>query len=201
MALRQIIHADNPRLREKSRKVRVFGPGLQTLIDDMIETMHENNGLGLAAPQVDVRERVVVIELPEQDDDQQSGQVFALVNPEIIRAEGEEEGEEGCLSIPGWWGEVKRATAVTVKAQDAKGKWMRIKGYDLLARALQHEIDHLDGVLFIDRVEGPEKLHRVEPKTDGAAEDEGGKITLSESGEPARDQPMEREAAETVMQS
>jgi peptide deformylase len=201
MALRQIIYADNPRLRQKSKKVRVFGPGLQTLIDDMLETMRENNGLGLAAPQVDVLERVVTIELPEHEDDPQSGKVFALVNPEIIRAEGEEEGEEGCLSIPGWWGEVNRATAVTVKAQDAKGKWIRIKGYDLLARALQHEIDHLDGVLFIDRVEGPDKLHRVEPKTDGAAEDEGGKITLSESGEPVQDQATMHEAAETVLQA
>ena len=195
MALRQIICADNPRLREKSKKARVFGPSLQTLIDDMIETMHENNGLGLAAPQVDVLERVVVIELPEHEDDPQGGQVFALVNPEIVRAEGEEEGEEGCLSIPGWWGEVKRATAVTVKAQDAKGKWIRIKGYDLLARALQHEIDHLDGILFIDRVEGPEKLHRVEPKPEGVADDEGAGSTADESAEPVH------EAAEAVTQS
>jgi peptide deformylase len=170
MAARQIIYADNPRLRERSKKVRVFGPSLQTLIDDMVQTLHEANGLGLAAPQVDVLERVVVIELPEDDEDPQGGKLFALVNPEIVRAEGEEEGEEGCLSIPGWWGEVKRATFVTVKAQDATGKWIRVKGYDLLARALQHEIDHLDGVLFIDRVESPEKIHRVEPKaeTEGA---------------------------------
>ena len=131
MAQRQIIYADNPRLREKSKKVRVFGPGLQTLIEDMVETMHEANGQGLAAPQVDVLERVIVIEIPEDEEDPQSGKLFALVNPEIVRAEGEEEGKEGCLSIPGWWGEVKRATFVTVKAQDAKGKWIRLKAYDL----------------------------------------------------------------------
>jgi peptide deformylase len=173
MALRQIIYADNPHLREKSKKVRVFGPGLQTLIDDMVETMHEANGQGLAAPQVDVLERVIVVELPEDEEDDQSGKLFALVNPEIVRAEGEEEGEEGCLSIPGWWGEVKRATFVTVKAQDAKGKWLRIKAYDMLARVLQHEIDHLDGILFIDRIEDPEKLHRVQPKSEAEGEAEG----------------------------
>jgi peptide deformylase len=170
MAIRQIIYAENPHLRQKSKKARVFGLGLQTLIDDMVETLHEANGLGLAAPQVDVLERVIVIELPEDEEDPQSGKLYALVNPEIVRAEGEEEGEEGCLSIPGWYGEVKRATSVTVKAQDAKGKWIRIKGYDLLARVLQHEIDHLDGILFIDRLESPDKLHRVERKAEGEAE-------------------------------
>ncbi len=178
MAQRQIIYADNPHLREKSKKVRTFGPGLQTLIEDMVETMHEANGQGLAAPQVDVLERVIVIELPKDEEDAQSGKLFALVNPEIVRAEGKEEGEEGCLSIPGWWGEVNRATFVTVKAQDMKGKWIRIKAYDLLARVLQHEIDHLDGVLFIDRIEDPDKLHRVQPKSE-----EEGEVSEAESAE------------------
>ena len=136
MAARQIIYAEDPHLRQKSKKVRVFGPSLQNLIDDMLETLHEANGLGLAAPQVDTLERVIVVELPEDEEDPQSGRVFALVNPEIIRAEGEEEGEEGCLSIPGWYGDVKRAVFVTVKAQDSKGKWIRVKGRGLLARVL-----------------------------------------------------------------
>ena len=167
MAIRPIIHADNPRLREKSKKVRIFGESLQGLVNDMLETMHEANGLGLAAPQVDAHERVVVIKLPEDEEDRHSGKTYVLVNPEIARQEGEEEGDEGCLSVPGWYGEVNRATSVTVKAQDAKGKPYRLKAHDLLARALQHEIDHLDGVLFIDRVDSPEKLHRVERKAEG----------------------------------
>jgi peptide deformylase len=189
MGLRQIIYADNPHLREKSKKVRVFGPGLQTMIDDMVETMHEANGQGLAAPQIDVLERVIIVELPEDEEDHQSGKLFALVNPEIVRAEGEEEGEEGCLSIPGWWGEVNRATFVTVKAQDAKGKWIRVKAYDMLARVLQHEIDHLDGILFIDRIDDPEKLHRVEPKLEADADGIETESTTAELDEMAVREP------------
>lgn len=164
MAIRSIIYADNPRLREKSKKVKIFGPALQRLVDDMLETMDEAHGLGLAAPQVDVRQRVVVIRLPEDEEDPQSGQTYALVNPEIVRSSGEEEGEEGCLSIPGWYGLVRRAAAVVVKAQDVKGKSFRLKGHGMLARALQHEIDHLDGVLFIDRVDSPDKLWQAAPE-------------------------------------
>lgn len=179
MALRPIIYADNPRLRQKSKKVKNFGPALQTLVNDMLETMHEANGLGLAAPQVNVLERVIVIELPEDEEDDQSGKVFAVVNPEIVRAEGMEEGEEGCLSIPGWWGEVKRATLVTVKGQDVKGKPVRIKAEGMLARAFQHEIDHLDGILFIDRAEGPEKLHRSERREDAEESEPSEGVTIN----------------------
>jgi peptide deformylase len=172
MALRSIIYADNPHLRERSKKIKTFGPALERLVKDMVETLHEANGLGLAAPQIDVLERVIVIEMPKDEEDPQSGKLFAIVNPEIVRAEGEEEGEEGCLSIPGWWGLVKRAEYVTVKGQDVKGKATRIKADGLLARVFQHEIDHLEGILFIDRVESPDKLHRVEPKEpDGEAEE------------------------------
>ena len=193
MAVRQIIYADNPHLRQKSKKVRVFGPGLQSLLADMVETLHEANGLGLAAPQLDILERVIVVELPEDEEDPQSGRVFTLVNPEIIRAEGEEEGEEGCLSIPGWYGEVKRATFVTVKAQDPNGKWIRVKGRDLLARVLQHEIDHLDGILFIDRLESPDKLHRVERKAEGEAQTD--ESAEAETPEPTTAESILSEAA------
>lgn len=164
MAVREIIYPENPHLREKSKRVKNFGPAIETLLADMLETMHAANGMGLAAPQIDVLERVIVLELPKDEEDPQSGKVYKLVNPEIVKADGLEEGEEGCLSIPGWYGEVDRATFVLVKAQDSKGKPVRIKAYDLLARVLQHEIDHLDGILFIDRVTGPDKLHKVEPK-------------------------------------
>ncbi len=162
MAVRQIIYVDNPRLRLKSKKVKTFGPALEALARDMLETMEAANGLGLAAPQIDVHQRVVVIKLPEDEEDPQSGRTYIMVNPEIVKALGEEEDQEGCLSVPGWWGLVKRATTVTVKAQDLKGKAFRLKAHGLLARAVQHEIDHLNGVLFIDRVEGPDKLFKVE---------------------------------------
>ena len=161
MAVRPIILANDPILREKSKKVKDFGAALQALIDDMIETMQFANGAGLAAPQIGVLERVIVIQLPEDEEDPQSGKLFALCNPQIIRAEGEEEGEEGCLCLPGYAGEVKRATSVTVKAQDRRGKKVRIKAEGFLARAFQHEIDHLDGILYIDRVEGPDKMRRI----------------------------------------
>jgi len=165
MAVRDIIFADNPILREKSKKVKNFGEALQVLIDDMVETMHAANGLGLAAPQIGVLERVIVIQLPEDEEDPQGGKLFTLCNPQIIRAEGEEkeEGEEGCLCLPGWVGEVKRATSVIVKAQDRRGKKVRIKAEGFLARVFQHESDHLNGILYIDRVESPDKLRRIVP--------------------------------------
>jgi peptide deformylase len=163
MAVRPMVHADNPILRKKAKKVKRFGRALQNLIDDMVETMHAANGLGLAAPQIGVLERVIVIQLPEDEEDPQSGKLFTLCNPQIIRAEGEEAGEEGCLCLPGYVGEVKRATSVTVKAQDRRGKKVRIKAEGFLARAFQHESDHLDGILFIDRVESPDKIRRIVP--------------------------------------
>ena len=162
MAVHPIVCADNPKLRQKSKKVKRFGPSLQALIDDMVETMHAVNGLGLAAPQIGVQQRVIVIQLPENEEDPQSAQLIALCNPKIVRVRGEEEGEEGCLSVPGYVGLVKRATSVTVKGYDLKGKETRLKANGLLARAFQHEIDHLDGILFIDRVESPDKLRRLE---------------------------------------
>jgi peptide deformylase len=163
MAVRPIVLADNPALRKKSKKVKQFGEALQALIDDMVETMHAANGVGLAAPQIGVLERVIVIQLPEDEEEPQSSKLFALCNPQIIRAEGEEEGEEGCLCLPGYVGEVNRAASVTVKAQDRRGKRVRIKAEGFLARVFQHETDHLDGILYIDRVESPDKMRRIVP--------------------------------------
>ncbi len=171
MAVRSIILADDPTLRKKSRKVKTFGEALQVLIDDMVETMRATNGIGLAAPQIGVLERVIIIQLPEDEEDPQRGKLFALCNPQIVRAEGEEEGEEGCLCLPGYVGEIKRATSVTVKAQDRRGKNVRIKAEGLLARVFQHEIDHLDGMLFIDRVESPDKIQRIAPPEEVKRED------------------------------
>lgn len=164
MSVREILTAENPILRRKSRRVKVFDGELQRLVDDMVETMHAAHGLGLAAPQVGVLQRVIVVEMPEDEEDPQSGKRYVLVNPEIVRREGEDMAEEGCLSIPGYVGLVRRASKVAVQAQTPKGKRIRLEGEGLLARALQHEVDHLDGILYIDRVEKPEDLRPLEPE-------------------------------------
>ncbi len=149
-----IFDEDASVLRQPARKVKRFGPELQRLVDEMIETMREAGGVGLAAPQVGVPLRVFVAELPEDEEDPQSGRVYVLVNPKIIKASLEEvEGEEGCLSIPGIYGDVWRAEEVVVRAQDVNGKEIRLRAKGFLARIFQHEIDHLNGILFIDRVQ------------------------------------------------
>lgn len=173
MAIREIIQPDNPILRQKAKKVGNFGKALQTLIDDMVETMRAAPGVGLAAPQVAVSQRVIVAEPPEDEEDPASGKLYIVVNPEIIRASKEtEEGVEGCLSIPGWAGMVERHVAVTIKGLDRHGKLLRIKAQGYLARILQHEIDHLDGILFIDRITDPEKIWRIpQPGEGGEAQE------------------------------
>ncbi len=164
MAVRPMVRADNPILRQKSKKVKRFGQALQNLIDDMVETMHAAHGLGLAAPQIGVSQQVIVIQLPENEEDPQSDKLYVFCNPEIVRTAGEEEeSEEGCLSVPGFVGDVQRTTVVTVKGLDSEGKKTRIKAEGLLARAFQHEIDHINGILFINRVDSPEKIRRIVP--------------------------------------
>lgn len=169
---RPIVLAGDPVLRAKSKKVSSFGPSVQALVQDMLDSMRAANGLGLAAPQIGVPLRVIVIEmLPETDQEGneiQPAQLYVYCNPEIIRASGEEEDQEGCLSVPGYVGEIKRATVITVKGRDASGRKIRTKANGLLARAFQHEIDHLDGILFVNRVESPDKLHRIEPDEEGS---------------------------------
>ena len=123
----------------------------------MIETMHDAPGVGLAAPQVGFSLRIVVIGLPDKED-------IALINPEVVRRKGERVVNEGCLSIPGYMGKIKRSESVTVKGRDRSGKEIRIKGEELLAQALEHEIDHLNGVLYIDRLESKDDLRKIEPK-------------------------------------
>ncbi len=161
MSVRSILTAEAPVLRRKAVRVKEYDAKLRTLIADMWETLHEANGVGLAAPQIGVSQRVVVIEIPADEEEGRPAKSFALCNPEIVKASGEEVGEEGCLSVPGYWGEVKRAATVTVKGFTPQGKPIRVKGHGLLARALQHELDHLDGILFIDRLESLDKLHHV----------------------------------------
>jgi peptide deformylase len=159
MPLRTIITPDHPLLRRKAHAVKDFkDPALQRLIDDMVETMRAAPGVGLAAPQVAVGQRVAVIEyapgaedLPE-DAEPPAPKLYVILNPEITaRSEEQVEGVEGCLSIPGYAGTVLRHAAVTVRALNRQGRPIKIKAQGWLARIFQHEIDHLDGVLFIDR--------------------------------------------------
>jgi peptide deformylase len=163
MAIRTIITTENPILRQKGKKVHRFDPSMQKLVDDMFETMHAANGVGLAAPQIALSIRVFVAAFEEQK--------VAMFNPEIVKAEGEELGTEGCLSIPGYVGDnIRRATSVVVKGQDARGKPIKVKAEGWFARVLQHEIDHLDGILFLDRLERPEDLREVTEEEYEAAE-------------------------------
>ena len=146
----------DPILRRKTRKVTRIDDSVQKLIDDMIDTLRADpNRAGLAAPQVGVLLRVAVIELPEEE-------LITMVNPEIVKSEGERIVQEGCLSIPGYFGEVKRAVTVKVKARDRYGKVFRLKAQGLLAQALEQEIEHLDGILYIDHLDSPDKLFEVE---------------------------------------
>jgi peptide deformylase len=157
MAVLQIRTLPDPVLRQKAKKVTKIDNSIQKLIDDMIDTLHADpNRAGLAAPQVGVLLRIAVIEVPEHE-------LITLINPEIIKKEGERIVQEGCLSIPGYFGEIKRAVTVKVKAQNRYGKEFRLKTQGLLAQALEQETEHLDGILYIDHLENPEKLFKIEP--------------------------------------
>lgn len=163
MAIRSIITHPAEVLRKRSRKVADFGLELQKLIDDMVETMRDEPGVGLAAPQVNVPLQVIVVEYGDENDDEKPPKLYAVVNPTIVKASEESvAGMEGCLSVPGFVGEVERAERVDVKGQNRHGQPIRIKAKGWLARIFQHEIDHLNGVLFIDRTD---KVWRTEEET------------------------------------
>ncbi|MDR2355288.1 MAG: peptide deformylase [Clostridiales Family XIII bacterium] len=149
MALRKIMLEGEDVLRKKSKDVAAVNERILTLLDDMWETLEENNGVGLAAPQVGVLRRVAVIDTGK--DEEEDGVKIELINPRIVETEGEKEEEEACLSIPGVVGAVTRPTRVKVAALDRRGETFTIEGEGLLAKALCHELDHLDGILFVDR--------------------------------------------------
>ncbi len=156
MTLRKIVTLPEPVLRRKAHAVTKFDKNLQTLIDDMVETMREAPGVGLAAPQIGLSERLIVVEYFEKEEDEEQEdapkKVWAVLNPEIVKASEEKLlGVEGCLSIPNLVGEVERHAAIQVKGLNRHGKPMKIKAEGWLARILQHEIDHLNGVMFTDR--------------------------------------------------
>lgn len=144
MAIRQIRYEGDPVLRKKARKVEKINERIQILLEDMVDTMYENEGVGLAAPQIGILRRLVVIDVGEG--------VIKLINPEIIREEGEELDVEGCLSVPNRAGTVKRPERVKVRYLDESGQEKTIEAKGLLSRALCHEIDHLDGILYIDKM-------------------------------------------------
>ena len=154
MAVLEIRTLPDPVLRRKAKRVTTIDGSIQKLIDDMIDTLRAVHGAGLAAPQIGVSLRIAVIGIPEKE-------VITLINPEIVRREGVRVVEEGCLSYPGYYGEIKRSKVVKVKAQNRQGKQFRLKGEELLAQALEHETDHLNGILYIDHVESPDKLWKA----------------------------------------
>jgi len=165
MAVLDIVLEGDPRLRQKSVKIRQVDASIRKLADDMYETIPVAEGVAVAAPQVGVTRRLIVIRFTEVDEENSEDEgeeiTFRLVNPEIVRGHGNDVGLEGCLSIPGWVGEVPRFESITVKGIDMDNKPVRVKASGYLARIFQHEIDHLDGILFTDRVEDKETLKFV----------------------------------------
>lgn len=159
MAMLPIRRFGDPVLREKCKRVPSIGKSIHQLIDDMIETMVENYGAGLAAPQVGKPIRLIVVQTDEIEP-------FALINPEVVKKSGERKVDEGCLSFPGYRGTIKRSEAVTVKALDSEGKAVRIKADQFLAQVLEHEIDHLNGVLYTDYLESETDLYHTTPEED-----------------------------------
>jgi peptide deformylase len=157
MAVREIKILPDLVLKKKAKRVSSIDGSIKRLIRDMFETMYNAPGVGLAAPQVGVSLRVVVIGVPDEEE-------LALINPEMVKKKGERLVKEGCLSVPGFFAEVKRAESVTVKGRDQDGKEVRIKAEGMLAQALEHEIDHLNGVLYIDYLESMDQLRKLEPE-------------------------------------
>jgi peptide deformylase len=169
MPLRKIVTLPNPILRQKARQVTRFDDELQTLIDDMIETMRAAPGVGLAAPQVNVPLRLFVAEFGDEEDEEVPPKLYILVNPEITRKSREEVvGMEGCLSIPGILGNVERPEEITIKAQNRRGQPIKMKARGWLARIFQHEYDHLNGDLFVDIAT---EIWQQEEPTDALAAD------------------------------
>jgi peptide deformylase len=189
MAVLPIRVAGDPVLRQKAKKVPRVDASIQRLIDDMIETMRDAPGVGLAANQVGVSLRVAVIEIPAGADGEETPmepQLYTLINPQFVKRSGTRELDEGCLSVPGYKALVPRSVSVTVKALDRTGKEVRIKAQDnLLAEALEHELDHLDGKLYIDYLSSMDQLVKLEDGRSPRDPDEAG-AEASASGEAAR---------------
>jgi peptide deformylase len=156
MSVLPLRYHPDPVLRRRAQPIRQIDAAVRRLVADMVDTMRHHSGVGLAAPQVGVSLRVAVIELPDEP-------VMVLINPAMVKRRGEHQVEEGCLSYPGYLGEVKRAEKVVVKALNLEGEQVRVKAEGLTAQALEHELDHLNGILYIDHLESQDRLYPVEP--------------------------------------
>lgn len=167
MAVLPLRFAGDAVLRQKTHAIRkISDASVQRLIDDMIETMHDAHGVGLAAPQIGQSLRIAIVGVAEEE-------IIVLINPRVVRRSGERRIEEACLSVPGYFAEITRSEAVTVKALDREGRPFRVKARDdLLAQALEHEMDHLNGVLYIDHLDSPDQLRRIEAREEAAVADE-----------------------------
>jgi peptide deformylase len=161
LAVRSITVLGDDVLRQRAKRVPQVDASIERLVEDMIDTMHDASGVGLAAPQVGVPLRVVVIGIPGEE-------IITLINPEIVKRSGERTVTEGCLSVPGYWAEVTRSVSVTAKGRDLQGRQVRIKAKDdLLAQALEHELDHINGILYIDHLESLDELRKTAPGPEG----------------------------------
>jgi len=168
LSLLHVRAVPDPILRQKAKRVRTVDGSVRRLVENMVETMYSAGGVGLAANQVGVLQRVVVIQLPEEDEPR------VFINPEVVRRDGNREVEEGCLSIPGYRGLVNRSVTVRVKGLDFNGKQIRVKADELLAQALEHEVDHLDGILYIDRLKDSDSLWKLSDDRDESLAVEAG---------------------------
>ena len=189
MAILDMRLLPDPILRKQAKKVAKVTPQLKKLVENMVETMRDQRGVGLAANQVGSLQKVAVIETPEMEEP------MVLINPEIMKAEGERQVEEGCLSVPGYRGLVNRSEKVRVKAMGLDGKIYRLNAEDLLAQALEHEIDHLNGILYIDHLVDHESLYKITYHEHGDEEDEfDGDL---DDGEDEAEESTESVAVET----
>jgi len=180
----------DPILRQKAKKLGKIPANMKKLVLNMLETMHDEHGVGLAANQIGSLQKVAVIQTPEMEEP------LVLINPELVKQEGEREIEEGCLSIPGYRGLVKRSVSVRARALGLDGKVIRIKADELLAQALEHEIDHLNGILYIDRLVSPGDLWKIEPV--GEHDEEHDEEDDSEEQESGEDQGVESEDSSSI---
>jgi len=178
----------DPILRKQAKKVAKVTPQLKKLIENMVETMRDQNGVGLAANQVGSLQKVAVIQTPDMEEP------MVLINPEIMKKDGERQVEEGCLSVPGYRGLVNRSEKVRAKAMGLDGKIYRVNADELLAQALEHEIDHLNGILYIDHLVDGESLYKITYTSDDDPDDEE---ELHEDEEDGAEGPVEPVAAET----
>ncbi len=169
LSILNILEFPDKRLRTKAKEVTVVDDAIKTLVDDMLETMYDFKGIGLAATQVDVHQRVIVLDISEE-----KNRPLCLINPEIIEQEGLEESEEGCLSIPGFFENVTRSDQIKIKALDKEGNYFELEAYELLSVCIQHEIDHLEGKLFVDYL-SPFKRQRIKAKLEKIHKKQGKK--------------------------